>query len=112
MLWNIHVIFAFVEYSHDAAPSYRVLDEATASVDKHTDKLLHESLNRVYKDATIIKIAHRIDTIIDDDYILVLGAGQVLEYGKPAELLSRANSEFRKMVQDSGMAEEFKRANK
>ncbi len=87
------------------------MDEATASVDKNTDKLLHESLNRVYKDATILKIAHRIDTIINDDYILVLGAGQVVEFGKPAELL-KANKEFSKMVQDSGMAEELiKRAN-
>lgn len=78
-----------------------VLDEATASVDKHTDQLLHQSLNKAYTNSTIIAIAHRLDTVIDCDLILVLGLGKVLEFGSPAELI-RSNGVFSKMVDDSG----------
>ena len=78
-----------------------VLDEATASVDKETDKLLQEALDRANKDVTVVAIAHRLDTIIDFDYVLVLGEGEVLEYGSPAELLNLKGA-FSKMVQDTG----------
>ena len=78
-----------------------VLDEATASVDKETDKLLQEALDRANKDVTVIAIAHRLNTIIDFDYVLVLGEGEVLEYGSPAELLNLKGA-FSKMVQDTG----------
>ena len=83
-----------------------VLDEATANVDQHTDKLLHDSLNKAYRDATIIKIAHRLDTVIEDDFILVLGSGNVVEFGPPADLLE-AKGAFYKMVQDTNMPSEL-----
>ncbi|KAL3941127.1 MAG: hypothetical protein SGBAC_004466 [Bacillariaceae sp.] len=78
-----------------------VLDEATASVDKQTDELLHQALNESYTDATIIKIAHRLDTIIEDDHVLVLGGGKLLESGSPAELLEE-NGTFHGMVDATG----------
>merc|ERR1712194_613708 len=83
-----------------------VLDEATASVDKNTDRLLHDSLNTAYEDSTIIKIAHRLDSVIEDDYILVLGSGKVVEIGPPAKLLE-AKGAFYKMVQDTNMARDL-----
>jgi len=78
-----------------------VLDEATASVDRRTDQLLHQSLHRSFSKATIIAIAHRLDTVIDYDYILVLGEGKLIEFGPPAELLN-AGGAFSKMVDDTG----------
>lgn len=80
-----------------------ILDEATASVDRRTDQMLHDSLHRSFGDATIIAVAHRLDTIIEHDYILVLGGGKVLEFGSPAELL-RSGGMFSKMVKDTGEA--------
>ncbi|KAG7350940.1 multidrug ABC transporter permease/ATPase [Nitzschia inconspicua] len=78
-----------------------ILDEATASVDRRTDQMLHESLHESFGDATIIAVAHRLDTVIEHDYILVLGQGKVLEFGSPADLL-RSGGAFSKMVDDTG----------
>jgi ATP-binding cassette subfamily C (CFTR/MRP) protein 4 len=78
-----------------------ILDEATASVDRRTDQMLHESLHESFGDATILAVAHRLDTVIDHDYILVLGQGKVLEFGPPADLL-RSGGAFSKMVDDTG----------
>ena len=78
-----------------------VLDEATASVDRRTDQLLHESLQESFGDATILAVAHRLDTVIDHDMILVLGQGKVLEYGTPADLI-RTGGMFSKMIKDTG----------
>jgi ATP-binding cassette subfamily C (CFTR/MRP) protein 4 len=78
-----------------------VLDEATASVDRRTDQLLHESLQESFGDATILAVAHRLDTVIDHDMILVLGQGKVLEYGTPADLI-RSGGMFSKMIKDTG----------
>ena len=86
-----------------------VLDEATASVDRRTDQLLQQALQESYQDGTILAVAHRLDTVIDYDYILVLGQGEVLEFGSPAELLLADNSDnsggvFAHMVDDTGEA--------
>lgn len=80
-----------------------VLDEATANIDRRTDQLLHESLHESFHDATIIAVAHRLDTVIDHDMILVLGQGKVLEYDTPANLI-RSGGMFAKMIDDTGDA--------
>jgi ATP-binding cassette subfamily C (CFTR/MRP) protein 4 len=79
-----------------------VLDEATASVDKRTDELLQEALNETFSDGTIFAVAHRLDTVIESDLILVLGHGQVLEFGSPADLLRTDGGAFASMVADTG----------
>jgi len=79
-----------------------ILDEATASVDRRTDQMLHESLHESFGDATIIAVAHRLDTIIDHDYVLVLGKGKVLEFGPPCKLLRNEGGPFYTMVEDTG----------
>ncbi|KAL7574291.1 hypothetical protein ACA910_012537 [Epithemia clementina (nom. ined.)] len=79
-----------------------VLDEATASVDRRTDHLLQQALQESYHDGTIIAVAHRLDTVIDYDFVLVLGHGEVLEFGSPADLLSNRDSMFSCMVDDTG----------
>lgn len=80
-----------------------VLDEPTANVDNRTDVLLQNAVATSFPGATVIAIAHRLDTVIDFDKILVVGDGQVLEYGTPHELLSRDGS-FSAMVADTGMS--------
>ena len=78
------------------------LDEATSSVDHETDALIQTLLRSSLQDTTVITIAHRLATIADYDQILVMGAGAVLEFGPPAELLQRPDGEFRKMMVDAG----------
>ena len=88
-----------------------VLDEATANVDQRTDALLQQTLRERFHSATIIAIAHRLDTVMDYDKILVLGNGQVLEFGSPSDLLQKEGGPFASMVESTGpaMAEVLKK---
>lgn len=81
-----------------------VLDEATAAVDVRTDALIQKTIREEFKSCTMLIIAHRLNTIIDCDRILLLEAGRVLEYNSPEELLSNEKSSFSKMVQSTGAA--------
>ena len=83
-----------------------VMDEATANVDMHTDALIQTSIKQKFKECTILTIAHRIDTVIDYDRILVMKKGEVVEYGHPYELLEKEEGEFRRMVAARGKASE------
>jgi ATP-binding cassette, subfamily C (CFTR/MRP), member 1 len=62
-------------------------NEATASVDVETDKLLQETIRSEFVDRTILTIAHRINTIMDSDRILVLSDGKVVEFDTPEQVL-------------------------
>ena len=65
---------------------------ATASVDVETDKFLQETIRSEFADRTILTIAHRINTIMDSDRILVLSAGKVVEFDTPENVnLPRAS---------------------
>ncbi|KAJ1654449.1 hypothetical protein IWQ61_005620 [Dispira simplex] len=79
-----------------------VLDEATASVDMQTDALLQQILREDFKDCTVLTIAHRLNTIIDYDRILVIDGGTVREFDTPHNLLLNENSQFYSMVQETG----------
>ncbi|XP_059668430.1 ABC transporter C family member 2-like [Cornus florida] len=81
-----------------------VLDEATAAVDVRTDALIQRTIREEFKSCTMLIIAHRLNTIIDCDRILLLDAGRVLEYDTPEELLRNEGSAFSKMVQSTGAA--------
>ena len=78
-----------------------IVDEATANVDSRTDQLLQEAVAENFQGATILAIAHRLDTVIDYDKILVLGSGGVLEYGSPHDLIAKGGA-FCSMVDDTG----------
>ncbi|XP_028966861.1 canalicular multispecific organic anion transporter 2 [Galendromus occidentalis] len=80
-----------------------VLDEATAAVDIVTDSLIQETIHTEFAACTIITIAHRINTIMNYDKILVLEAGEVREYDSPQKLLADPNSLFSAIVADSGI---------
>ncbi|XP_022762662.1 ABC transporter C family member 12-like isoform X1 [Durio zibethinus] len=81
-----------------------VLDEATAAVDVKTDAFIQQTIREEFKSCTMLIIAHRLNTIIECDRILVLDAGQVLEHSSPEELLANEESTFSKMVQSTGPA--------
>lgn len=81
-----------------------VLDEATAAVDVRTDALIQKTIREEFKSCTMLIIAHRLNTIIDCDRLLLLNAGQVLEFDTPERLLLNENSAFTKMVQSTGAA--------
>jgi ABC-type multidrug transport system fused ATPase/permease subunit len=68
-------------------PPILILDEATASVDTATEKLIQQALDHLLKDRTSFVIAHRLSTIIDADQILVLKHGEIIERGTHPELL-------------------------
>lgn len=81
-----------------------VLDEATASVDLQTDEIVQTMLREEFRDSTVITIAHRIETILDSDRILVLDKGRVAEFDKPSVLLSNKESLFSILVAHSKSA--------
>jgi len=80
-----------------------ILDEATAAVDMETDALIQETIRREFQDSTILTIAHRLNTIIDYDRILVLSAGEVAEFDTPQNLLDDKSSMFHIMAKDAGL---------
>jgi ABC-type multidrug transport system fused ATPase/permease subunit len=79
-----------------------VLDEATASVDMETDKIIQDTIRREFKDRTILTIAHRIDTVLDSDKIIVLDQGSGREFDSPSKLLSDISSIFYSLCEKGG----------
>lgn len=69
--------------------SILVLDEATASVDVETDQLVQETIRREFKDRTIVTIAHRLNTVMDSDKIVVIEKGKIAEVDTPDNLLKK-----------------------
>lgn len=82
-----------------------VLDEATAAVDVETDALLQATLRTTeFSSRTIITIAHRINTILDSDRIVVLEGGRVREFDEPAKLIEQKGL-FYELVREAGLLE-------
>ncbi|XP_036147849.1 multidrug resistance-associated protein 4 [Monomorium pharaonis] len=80
-----------------------VLDEATANIDSHTDALIQEKIRSNFKECTVITIAHRLNTIIDSNRIIVMENGSIVEFGCPYELLhDKPNGYFSQMVAKTG----------
>ncbi|OLY85367.1 Metal resistance protein YCF1 [Smittium mucronatum] len=82
-----------------------VLDEATAAIDPQTDELIQKTIRSSFKDNTIITIAHRLNTVLDSDRILVLSHGEVVEYDSPKNLMANPKSSFTSFAHDAGIYE-------
>lgn len=76
-----------------------VLDEATASVDTRTDALIQETIRAQFANCTVLTIAHRINTILDSDRIMVLDHGRIVEFDKPSTLLRSKDSHFSRTIE-------------
>ena len=88
-----------------ANPRMLILDEATSSVDTHTEVLIQEAMDKLMKNRTSFIIAHRLSTIRNADWILVMRDGDIVEQGNHEELLERGgfyaelyNSQFEHAV--------------
>jgi len=80
-----------------------VLDEATAAVDVETDQVVQRVIRDKFKDRTILTIAHRLNTILDSDRIIVLGFGEVKEFDSPEKLLNDQKSMFYALAKRGGI---------
>lgn len=81
-----------------------LLDEATAAVDNETDSLIQTMVRKNFKDKTVLTIAHRLNTIMDYDRIMVLDKGKLVEFDTPKKLLEDHKTIFYSMVEATGEA--------
>ncbi|XP_030383704.1 multidrug resistance-associated protein 1 isoform X7 [Scaptodrosophila lebanonensis] len=80
-----------------------VLDEATAAVDLETDDLIQKTIRSEFKGCTVLTIAHRLNTILDSDKVIVLDKGVIKEFSSPTELLDNPKSAFYSMAKDANL---------
>lgn len=80
-----------------------ILDEATASVDLETDDLIQKTIRNQFRDCTVLTIAHRLNTVLDSDRIIVLDEGRIVEFDTPKILLSDNKSVFYSMINSAGI---------
>ena len=80
-----------------------ILDEATAAVDLETDALIQRTIQTEFSDCTILTIAHRLNTVLDYDRILVLDQGKVVEFDTTNKLLNDPDSIFYSMAKNAGL---------
>ncbi|XP_059141156.1 multidrug resistance-associated protein 1-like [Physella acuta] len=80
-----------------------ILDEATAAVDMETDELIQTTIRQEFQNCTILTIAHRLNTIMDYNRILVLDKGEVKEYDTPQNLLKNTDGIFYSMAKTAGL---------
>ncbi|KAJ2774069.1 Canalicular multispecific organic anion transporter 1 [Coemansia nantahalensis] len=81
--------------------SILVLDEATANVDAAADKAIHSVIAREFRNSTVLTIAHRLDTVLASDRIVVMDNGRVAQVGSPAALVADTNGLFARLLRDS-----------
>ncbi|KAF5275659.1 hypothetical protein FQA39_LY06771 [Lamprigera yunnana] len=79
-----------------------MLDEATANVDPQTDAVIQNTIRKKFADCTVLTIAHRLNTIMDSDRVLVMDSGTMVEFNHPHLLLQNHKSIFYKMVAETG----------
>lgn len=80
-----------------------ILDEATANVDPNTETLIQKTIDEKFLDCTIFTIAHRLDTLMNSDKILVLDNGKLLEYDATERLLRDETSKFFLIAKQAGL---------
>ena len=71
-----------------------ILDEATSSVDQKTEDIITNAVDTMFENSTVITIAHRINTVKSCDRVIIMNNGEMVEAGKPDELINNINSKF------------------
>ncbi|KAK2578493.1 hypothetical protein KPH14_002054 [Odynerus spinipes] len=79
-----------------------MLDEATANVDPQTDALIQHTIRKKFRTCTVLTVAHRLNTIMDSDKVLVMDKGRMAEYDHPHILLQNSYSQFTSLVKETG----------
>lgn len=82
-----------------------IMDEATAAIDQKTDAILQKVIRQEFTKSTVITIAHRLDTVLDADRIMVLDAGRIVEFDSPVALIQRGNGHFFDLAKEGGYLE-------
>lgn len=80
-----------------------ILDEATAAVDVETDALIQSTIRSAFADCTILTIAHRLNTVLDNDRIIVMDEGRIVEFDSPQNLLRNTNSLLHSLAVHAGI---------
>merc|ERR1712098_1009683 len=80
-----------------------ILDEATAAVDLEADDLVQATIRREFSDCTVLTIAHRLNTIMDNNRVIVLDQGKIAEFDTPDNLLANKDSIFYGMARNAGL---------
>ncbi len=79
-----------------------MLDEATAAVDLQTDMLIQQAIKENFANLTVMTIAHRLNTVMESDKIMVMDAGKVVEFDKPLKLLEKLDGHFTSLLRETG----------
>lgn len=80
-----------------------VLDEATSNIDMEYDEIIQKAIHDLFKQSTVITIAHRLNTILDYDKVMVVDKGKIVEYNSPKALSKDENSFFTKLLESSNL---------
>ncbi|XP_056002528.1 multidrug resistance-associated protein 1-like isoform X2 [Ostrea edulis] len=80
-----------------------ILDEATAAVDVETDDLIQRTIKTEFSDCTVMSIAHRLNTVMDYDRIMVMDKGFIVEFDSPNKLLDNKSGVFYSMAKDANL---------
>jgi ABC-type multidrug transport system fused ATPase/permease subunit len=86
-------------------PSILILDEATSSIDTHSEELIQKATETITKGRTSIVIAHRLATIVNADKIVVMDKGLIVEQGSHLELVVKENGIYKKLYDSQFMLE-------
>lgn len=89
-------LIAFLR-AYVSKPSILILDEATSSVDTHSEQMIQYATDKITKNRTSIVIAHRLATIKKSDTIIVMDKGEIVEQGNHLELLKRDNGYYKNL---------------
>lgn len=92
-----------------ANPPVLILDEATSSIDTHTEKLIEKGMDSLMKDRTVFVIAHRLSTVRNSKAIMVLDHGEIIERGNHDELINQKEDIINCILENGVVIEDINR---